>query len=123
MADEPTEILYNDTCPVCRFEIGHYARAATRQDLPLRFDPLDRAGDWGLTPEQAARRLHARRGGEVVSGLAAFRLIWAAMPRWRWLAHLTGLPLVSPALTFLYDRAVGPFLYRRHVARQARRGR
>lgn len=120
--DPPLDVLYNDTCPVCRFEIGHYAKAAGRQGLPLRFDPLDRAEGWGLTRDQAARRLHVRRGGEMLSGLAAFRAIWAAMPRWRWLARLTGLPVVNPALAFAYDRLVGPWLYRRHLARQVLRG-
>lgn len=124
MEDSPrTEVLYNDTCPVCRFEIGHYARAAQRDGLPLHFDPLVRAEGWGLTPDQAAQRLHVRRGDEVLTGLAAFRAIWTVLPHWRWLAWLTGLPLVNPVLAYVYDRLVGPWLYRRHRARQGRRGR
>lgn len=120
MSDE-TRILYNDTCPVCRFEIDHYRAAAARDGAPLRFDRLEDASHYGLTPDQAARRLHVLKGGELLSGLAAFRAIWAGLPRWRWLARLTGLPLINPALTLLYDRIAAPLLYRAHLRRQAKR--
>ncbi|NBE07959.1 thiol-disulfide oxidoreductase DCC family protein [Paragemmobacter ruber] len=122
MAEE-TRILYNDTCPVCRFEIDHYRKTATRDALPLRFDRLDQAAAYGLTPDQAARRLHVLKDGELLSGLAAFRAIWAGLPRWRWLARLTGLPLIRPALTFVYDRIAAPLLYRAHLRRQSNRAR
>ena len=120
MADE-TRILYNDTCPVCRFEIDHYRKTANRDGVPLRFDTLDQAAVYGLTPDQAARRLHVLKGGELLSGLAAFRAIWDGLPRWRWLARLTGLPLIQPALTFVYDRIAAPVLYRAHLRRQSNR--
>ena len=120
MSDDDTRILYNDTCPVCRFEIDHYRKTATRDGAPLRFDRLQDAARWGLTEDQAARRLHVLRDGELLSGLAAFRAIWSTLPRWRWLARVTGWPVVRPALTVLYDRIAAPILYRAHVRRQAK---
>ena len=33
-----TRVLYNDTCPVCRFEIDAYRRRALADRLPIRFD-------------------------------------------------------------------------------------
>ena len=50
---EPTRVLYNDTCPVCSFEIDAYRRRAEAADLPIRFDTLTDAASWGLTPDQA----------------------------------------------------------------------
>ncbi|PLL11526.1 DUF393 domain-containing protein [Tabrizicola sp. TH137] len=120
MDDQDTRILYNDTCPLCRFEIDHYRAAAAREGAPLRFDRLADAAKWGLTEDQAARRLHVVHQGELLSGLAAFRAIWATLPRWRWLARLTGLPVIRPALTVLYDRIAAPLLYRAHLRRQRR---
>lgn len=120
MTDE-TRILYNDTCPVCRFEIDHYRKTATRDDAPLHFDSLDQAACYGLTPDQAARRLHVLQDGRLLSGLAAFRAIWSTLPRWRWLARLSGLPIIHPALTFVYNRIAAPILYRAHLRRQARK--
>lgn len=116
-----TAVLYNDTCPLCSIEIGHYRRSARAAGLPLRFDALDRAADWGLDPDTAARRLHVRQNGRILSGLAAFRALWSALPRWRWLAWLTGLPLIRPAAAVLYDRVAAPALYRAHRRRQRRR--
>ena len=40
---EETRILYNDTCPLCRFEIDHYRDRASATGAPLAFDALDRA--------------------------------------------------------------------------------
>lgn len=115
-----TRVLYNDTCPVCRFEIDAYRRRAQAEGLPIRFDALDRAGDWGLTPDQAARSLHVWHDGRVLSGMAAFRALWSAMPRWRWLARMTGLPVIRPLANLVYDRIAAPLLYRAHLRRQRR---
>lgn len=118
-AMDDTRILYNDTCPVCRFEIEAYRRQAA--GLPLRFDPLTEAHRYGLTPDEAARRLHVLKDGRLLSGIEAFRAIWASLPRTRWLARLTGLPVIRPVLAVLYDRIAAPVLYRAHLRRQRRR--
>lgn len=116
-------VLYNETCPICRFEIGAYRREAEAAGAAIGFEGLEAATDWGLTPDAAARRLHVAEGsGRIVSGLAAFRLIWARLPRWRWAARVAGWPVVEPVLAFLYDRIAAPLLYRAHLRRQ-RRGR
>ena len=115
-----TRVLYNDTCPVCRVEIDAYRRRALVQGLPIRFDTLDRAEDWGLTPDQAARELHVWQNGRVLSGMPAFRALWSAMPGWRWLARVTGWPVVRPLAEALYSRVAAPILYRGHLRRQRR---
>lgn len=113
-----TRVLYNETCPVCRFEIEAYRRRALADGLPIRFDQMDSAADWGLTADEAARELHVWQDGQVLSGLEAFRALWAEMPRWRWLARLTGLPVVRPIAALLYSRIAAPILYRAHLRRQ-----
>ena len=117
---EDIEVLYNDTCPVCRFEIDAYVRQAAKDGLPIRFDRLDQAADWGLTADLAARALHVRQGGVVLSGLPAFRALWAAMPRWQWLAQVTGWPLVRPVSGVVYAWVLAPVLYRMHLRRMHR---
>ena len=113
-----TKVLYNDTCPVCRFEIDHYRK--TTENLPIRFDRLDQAESWGITPDQAARRLHVLQDGRLLSGMAAFRALWSVMPRYRWLARMCGWPILRPLLDLGYDRIAAPILYRAHLRRQAR---
>lgn len=114
-------ILYNDTCPVCSREIGLYRRQAEACGLPHDYLPLTRAAELGLTEEQAARRLHLWRGDTALSGMAAFRLLWADLPGWRWLARISGWPVLRPLLDLVYDRIAAPLLYRAHLRRQARR--
>lgn len=115
---QETQVLYNDTCPVCRFEIDHYRKTAA--DLPIRFDRLSQAADWGISPDQAARRLHVMQGGQLLSGMAAFRALWSAMPRYRWLARTTMLPILRPMLDWSYDQIAAPILYRAHLRRVSR---
>jgi predicted DCC family thiol-disulfide oxidoreductase YuxK len=125
MADPNLRVLYNASCPVCRAEIEHYASVSLRQDLPLRFDDLNGPdlALWGIAPDQAARRLHVLQGGRVLSGLEAFRAIWAVLPRYRWLARVTGWPVIRPLASALYDRVLAPVLYRVHLRRIARADR
>jgi len=119
-----TDVIYNADCPICAREIAAYERYSTAQRLPLRFVPLDRAdlAGWGLTPETAARRLHVVQANRLLSGGDAFRALWAAMPRFRWLARLTGLPLVRPLADAVYDWALAPALYALHRRRVRRAG-
>jgi predicted DCC family thiol-disulfide oxidoreductase YuxK len=119
MPDE-TQVLYNDTCPVCRFEIDAYRKRALAHGLSIRFDTLDQAKDWGLSPDQAARQLHVLQDGKVLAGLAAFRALWSAMPGWRWLARITGWPIIRPVVSLLYSRVAAPLLYRAHLRRTRR---
>lgn len=121
MAEE-TRVLYNETCPVCRFEIDSYARLARKDNLAIRFETMGQAAVWGLTPDQAARRLHVIHQGRLLSGIPACQALWGEMPRWRWLARLTALPLIHPACCLIYDHALAPLLYRSHRRRLSRSG-
>ncbi|MEL6586689.1 MAG: DUF393 domain-containing protein [Pseudomonadota bacterium] len=120
---QETRVLYNGDCPICAFEIGHYRKAADAQGAPLRFDDLNgpALAQYRLTPDQAAKRLHAIQDGHLVTGLAAFRAIWSQLPRWRWLAWLTGLPGLRRVIGWAYDQVGAPLLYRAHLRRVARR--
>jgi predicted DCC family thiol-disulfide oxidoreductase YuxK len=119
----PTEtcVLYNGACPICSAEISHYAAYADTRALPLRFEDLGKTdlASWGLSADQAARRLHVRKDGTLLSGLPAFRVLWAEMPRYRWLARLTGWPILRPLATASYDHVLAPLLYHWHRIRFA----
>lgn len=119
-----TAVLFNAQCPVCAFEIGHYEGYARKNALPIRFDDLNHeAASWGIDADQAARRLYVLHAGELVSGMPAFRVLWAQMPRYHWLARITAWPVVRPVTVFTYDRILAPVIYRWHKRRQARLAR
>lgn len=115
---EQTRVLYNDTCPVCSFEIDAYRKRAEASDLPIRFERLTDAAKWGLTPDQAAQRLHVIHKGKLLSGIPAFRALWSEIPHLNWLARLTGRPFVGAAAVTLYDKVLAPLLFWMHKRRQ-----
>lgn len=112
-SDTETAVLYNAACPVCRFEIDHYADYAGREALPIRFEDLN-ATDmdrWGLTRDEAARRLYVLKDGVLLSGIPAFVALWREMPRYRWLARIVALPGIHCFASVTYDRVIAPILY------------
>ncbi|NEX47700.1 thiol-disulfide oxidoreductase DCC family protein [Pseudotabrizicola algicola] len=117
-----TSVLFNAQCPVCNFEISHYARYAEQAGLPIRFDDLNgpQRAHWGLDADTAARRLYVLHRGELTSGIPAFLVLWAEMPRYRLLGRIVGLPGIRQVATLAYDHALAPLIYRWHLRRQRR---
>lgn len=119
---DTAHILYNARCPICRAEIAHYERRAEAAGAPLRFEDLNSVAleDWHLTPDQAKRRMHARLpDGRIVSGAPAFALIWERLPGMGWMARAIRLPVIRGLAALAYNRVLAPWLYRRHLRREA----
>ena len=114
-----TSVLFNANCPVCNFEIQHYAQYAVANDLPIRFDDLNSGArnQWGLDADTAARRLYVLHEGRLTSGIAAFLVLRAQMPRYRWLARVVGLPGIRQVASAAYDHVLAPVIYRWHLRR------
>ena len=118
-----TSVLYNANCPVCNFEIQHYAQYAEANDLPIRFDDLnsDARAQWGLDADTAARRLYVLHEDKLTSGIPAFLVLWAQMPKYRWLGRIVGLPGIRQVASALYDFVLAPIIYRWHLRRLRKR--
>ena len=118
-----TSILYNGSCPICSREISAYMRYAAKHDLPLEFEDLGQTdlNRWGITPDQAAKRIHVLHNGQVISGIPAFALVWDKMAHMKWLARLVRLPVISTMANALYDYILAPALFALHKRRQSRR--
>jgi predicted DCC family thiol-disulfide oxidoreductase YuxK len=117
-----TKVLYNNDCPVCSFEIDHYASYAKRKGLPIVFHDLNGPdlAEWDLTEDQAARRLYVLHEGRLSSGIPAFLVLWRQMPRMRWLARIVGLRGIKQVASMIYDYALAPLIYRWHLRRKAK---
>lgn len=117
--EHTTSVLYNANCPVCNFEIRHYAKYAGSDDLPIRFDDLnsDARVQWGIDTDTAARRLYVLHEGALTSGIPAFLVLWAQMPKYRWLARVVGMPGIRHVACATYDFALAPAIYRWHLLR------
>ena len=123
MEKSETCVLFNASCPVCNFEIQHYARYAGQAGLPIRFDDLnsDALAGWGLDADTAAKRLYVLQDGNLSSGIPAFLVLWSQMPRYRWLAWWVGLPVVFQVACKTYDHILAPVIYRWHLRRLRQR--
>lgn len=113
-------VIFNGDCPVCSHEIGAYARYAGARALPIRFEDLNciDLAAYGLTEDQAARRLYVLKDGQMYGGIDGFLVLWAEMPRYRWLGRVVGLPGVRPLAALTYDRLLAPTIYRWHRRRK-----
>lgn len=119
-----TAVLYNADCPVCSYEINHYAAYSRNQALPIRFDDLndsDLMRDWDMDADRAAQRLHVLKDGALLSGIPAFIALWQEMPRYRWLARVVRWPILNQIACVTYDRVLAPLIYRWHLRRIRRR--
>ncbi|MEM9714902.1 MAG: DUF393 domain-containing protein [Pseudomonadota bacterium] len=120
-----TKVLYNAECPVCNFEISHYAKYADKNALDIQFDDLNGAArsDWNIDADTAARRLYVEKDGVRYGGIPGFIVLWEEMPRYRWLARLVGLPGVKQIASLTYDYILAPLIYRWHRLRIWNRSR
>ena len=121
---ERTEVLYNGSCPICSREVAHYARLSEDAQVDVRYDDLsesDALARWEVPRDEALRRLHVRRDGQIYAGLPAFIQLWSQIPRLRWLARVTSLPGVHWVATKLYDHLAAPALYALHRWRHRHR--
>ena len=97
-------VYYDGSCPLCTFEINHYASQQGSEHLS--FVDVSRPGTSigpDLPVQDAMARFHVRqRDGRLISGARAFTAIWQQLPRWRWAARLANLPGVMMALEIAY---------------------
>jgi demethoxyubiquinone hydroxylase (CLK1/Coq7/Cat5 family) len=84
-------VYFDGACPLCRREIAHYRVQDGAESIvwvdASRCDRTALGAD--LARDSALSRLHARGAdGSLVSGVAAFAMIWGRLPAFRWLARV-----------------------------------
>jgi predicted DCC family thiol-disulfide oxidoreductase YuxK len=98
-------VYFDGACILCSREIEHYRKVDRAGALRLVdiSDPQFRAETEGLDPVRVQKVMHVRReDGSFVTGVEAFREIWARIPRYRWAAGLSRLPGVRQGLDLGY---------------------
>jgi len=112
---ELTEMYFNGECPVCSFEMNHYARLCADSGKSLKFIDATREPEalarCGLRKDHVEKRVYLKdSSGQLISGLPALVQLWWRMPRYRWLARLSSMPVLKSVFAVLYDVAVAPAL-------------
>ena len=116
---DPLIVYYNRACPVCRREISHYRNLVEAGKLPVRFldikDHSHALAAYGLDADHLRRRLHLMNGdGKVFTGADAFVRLWAALPRYRWLAAVAQWPGIASLAQRIYEHLLVPWLWARN---------
>jgi predicted DCC family thiol-disulfide oxidoreductase YuxK len=103
-ADDHIEIWYDGACPICRgsrdwcLARDPGSRFVFRDFRAVSDDRLP------ISRRQAETSMWVRDpGGRLLDGFEGWRRILAELPRWRWLATVTGVPPL---------RWIGPPIYR-----------
>lgn len=118
-----TTVIYNETCPICSREIEAYRASCTANGVDLKFEPIgaETASEVGLTRDEAARRLHVLKDGQLLSGVDAFVVLWKATPGFKWLGAFVGLPGIRQVASVVYEGILAPVLYGMHRRRERRK--
>lgn len=113
------KVYYDAACPLCRRERQRYeswqdaAEGVEWLDVNTHDEHLIARG---VVPREALLSLHVEdAAGHFHDGIDAYVLLMRRVPRLKPLAWLIGLPLIKPALTWIYERMV-----RRRLARDGR---
>ena len=117
------EIIYNENCPVCRFEINHYKTYAAKKNLSIKFIDLNNVDlkKWNLTKDKAAQRLYAFDQGKKYEGVSAFNILWSKMPRYKFLAFIVQLPILNKISNITYEKMLAPIIYKMHLKRELKK--
>ena len=87
-------VLYDGACPLCRREIALYRGLSSKEsvcyvDVNATNFPLPVS----VSRSELLARFHVQdENGNLHSGARAFLRLWSALPGWRWLARLGGIP-------------------------------
>ena len=117
-----TVVLFNGSCPICNAEICHYRDYTIPRGIPIEFHDLHVVdpSKYGVSWELAMKRLHIVHEGQILTGMSAFQVLWAQLPRYKWLSLIVSLPVFKQFFEITYDHMIAPTLYRMHLRRQKR---
>ncbi|MDX2259333.1 MAG: DUF393 domain-containing protein [Hyphomicrobiaceae bacterium] len=113
------QVYFDGSCPLCQREIAFYRRCRGADAIDWVDVAAAGAAGVSLAPdlnrEAALARFHARSpDGRLVSGAAAFVLVWQHLPAFQWLARVCRVPGVVGVLELAYRAflPVRPYLQR-----------
>ncbi|MFZ6817417.1 thiol-disulfide oxidoreductase DCC family protein [Undibacterium sp. Ji22W] len=99
-------IYFDGACPLCAKEIATYQnwQGAERIEWIDASRCADIALGTQLERTQALAKLHARdENGMLVSGAAAFVMMWRQLPALKWITPFLGQAWMIRALDYLYE--------------------
>lgn len=111
-------VIYNGACSICGPEVAYYQKAIGDDERAnVVFKDIAEDDDPFSANTKYFRRFHVRieHSEEELSGLPAFIILWQRIPRLRWLARVSSLPVIYQIGCAVYDYVLAPLLYRRFI--------
>ena len=100
----PIKVFFNDSCKVCRLEINHYKKISNSS---LEWVDITNNKEAQLitskTPSELLRRLHVIEDGKIISGAAAFLVIWSKIPRYNILYKILKIKPLFFIFHYIYE--------------------
>ena len=98
------KVFFNNSCSICRLEINHYKKISESNlewiDITNNDDALKITSK---TQEELLRRLHVIDNGKVIGGAKAFIIIWAKIPKYKFLSKLFSIKPFFLIFHYIYE--------------------
>ena len=113
-------VFYNGRCSICAPEVAVYQRMAEAHNIKsLVFENIFTTNlPEGYDQETLLKRIHAKRGDQMLVGAEAFIAMWAELPKFKYLAYAINWPIMRGMTGLIYTHLIAPWLYRRYVRAQ-----
>ena len=94
---------YNESCNICRTEINHYKKINKSINWIDVINNKSALKDTKLSPKELIRRLHIVKDNKLYKGLDAFLIVWSEIPRYKFLAKFTKIPIIYHLGWLIYE--------------------
>ena len=105
MQVRPHVVFYDDSCSLCDAEIEHYKKISAVHSINWLgiYSDWNKIERYGLSKEALLKRIHVvRSDGTIVSGAAAFVVIWNSLAYYRRLGWMVTKLRLLPIMEFGY---------------------
>ena len=105
------KVYFNNSCKICKAEIDLYKKERIEEIdwVDITNNKLAEE-ETSKDSKQLLRRLHVKEGEKILSGAAAFLLLWKKMPKYKFLYNFFKLPIIFNIFSLVYE-LIAFFLY------------
>ena len=105
------KVYFNNSCKICKAEIDLYKKERIEEIdwVDITNNKLAEE-ETSKDSKQLLRRLHVKEGEKILSGAAAFLLLWKKMPKYKFLYNFFKLPIIFSIFSLVYE-LIAFFLY------------
>jgi len=98
------KVYYNKSCSICRTEINLYKKQNIKGIKWIDITQnKDAEKETHKDDKTLLRRLHVKKGNEILGGARAFLLLWKKIPKYKFLYYFFKMPIIYNFFSFGYE--------------------